>query len=335
MDKIVTLGIDLAKNVFAVHGVNSNGGVVVQRMLTRAKLSEFVAKLAPCLIGMEACSGSHDWARRFQSVGHQVKLMNPAFVTPYRKGGKNDGNDAEAICEAVSRPSMRFVPIKSLEQQAILTLHRVREGFVEERIATIQRIRGLLGEFGIVLGLRPSRLSNELAASIEPLPELARRALDDLREHLRGLEARLRDYDREIAHLAKTEERSKRLLSIPGVGPTTASAIVASIGSGHDFKNGRQFAAWLGLVPAQWSSGGKNRLGRITKRGDAYLRKLLVLGARSILVKKVPTDRTTRWAQALYARASYHKTCVAIAAKNARIIWSILANGGTYRSVSD
>jgi transposase len=335
MNRIVTLGIDLAKNVFAVHGVDANGSFAVHRMLTRAKLSEFVAKLPACLIGMEACSGSHEWARRFQAFGHQVKLMNPAFVTPYRKGSKNDGNDAEAICEAVTRPNMRFVPIKSIEQQAVLTLHRVREGFVEERTATIQRIRGLLGEFGIVLGLRPSRLRNALTTSIEHLPELARRSLNDLHEHLRTLEARLGEYDREIAHLAGIEERSKRLLSIPGVGPTTASAIVASIGSGHDFKNGRQFAAWLGLVPAQWSSGGKNRLGRITKRGDAYLRKLLVLGARSVLANSNRhPDRLGRWAQALYARTNYHKACVAIAAKNARIVWSILVGGDTYRSVS-
>ena len=333
MSDVATVGIDLAKNVFAVHGVDGTGRVVLRRMVTRAKLLEFVARLPRCLIGMEACCGAHEWARRFLPFGHTVKLMSPSFVAPYRKGGKNDGNDAEAICEAVSRPNMRFVPIKSAEQQAILTLHRVRQGFVEERTATILRIRGLLGEFGIVLGQKPSRLRKEIGPVLDALPALARRTIDDLRSHLSALEARLVDYDQEIRHLAQLEERSRRLQTIPGVGPTTASAIVASIGSGHDFKNGRQFAAWLGLVPTQWSSGGKNRLGRITKRGDGYLRTLLVLGARAVLANgKPPIDRVSRWAHSLRLRMSYHKVCVAIAAKNARIIWALLARGGTYRA---
>ncbi len=333
MNDVVTVGIDLAKNVFAVHGVDATGRVVVRRIVTRAKLPELVARLPRCLIGMEACCGAHEWARRFLQFGHSVKLMSPVFVVPYRKGGKNDGNDAEAICEAVTRPNMRFVPIKSAEQQAILTRHRVRQGFVEERTATMLRIRGLMGEFGIVLGQKPSRLRNEIGLTLEALPTLARRTIDDLRNHLRVLEARLADYDQELRHLAQSEERSRRLQTIPGVGPTTASAIVASIGSGHEFKNGRQFAAWLGLVPAQWSSGGKHRLGRITKRGDGYLRMLLVLGARAVLANgKPPSDRVSRWAHSLRLRMSYHKVCVAIAAKNARIIWALLARGGNYRA---
>jgi transposase len=333
MDSVVTLGIDLAKNVFAVHGVDGTGRVVLRRMVTRSKLLELIAKLPRCLIGMEACCGAHEWARRFVQFGHSVKLMSPVFVIPYRKGGKNDGNDAEAICEAVTRPNMRFVPVKSSEQQAILTLHRVRQGFVQERTATILRIRGLMGEFGIVLGQKPSRLRNEVGLALEGLPTLARRAIEDLRDHLRGLEARLADYDQELRHLAQSEERSRRLQTIPGVGPTTASAVVASNGSGHEFKNGRQFAAWLGLVPAQWSSGGKHRLGSITKRGDSYLRMLLVLGARAVLANgKPPSDRVSRWAHALRSRMSYHKVCVAIAAKNARIIWALLVRGGNYRA---
>ncbi len=333
MNDVVTIGIDLAKNVFAVHGVDATGRVVLRRMVTRAKLLELVARLPRCRIGMEACGGAHEWARRFLQFGHDVKLMSPIFVVPYRKGGKNDGNDAEAICEAVRRPSMRFVPIKSTEQQAILTLHRVRQGFVEERTATLMRIRGLLGEFGIVLGQKPSRLRKEIGARLEALPVLARRAIDDLRGHLSVLEARLADYDQELRHLAQSEERSQRLQTIPGVGPITASAMVASIGSGHEFKNGRQFAAWLGLVPTQWSSGGKHRLGHITKRGDGYLRMLLVLGARAVLANgKPPSDRVSRWAHSLRLRMSYHKVCVAIAAKNARIIWALLTRGGNYRA---
>ena len=333
MSDVVTVGIDLAKSVFAVHGVDAAGRVVLRRTVSRAKLVELIARLPRCVIGMEACCGAHEWARRFIAFGHTVKLMSPTFVAPYRKGGKNDGNDAEAICEAVTRPNMRFVPIKSTEQQAILTLHRVRQGFIEERTAAILRIRGLLAEFGIVLGQNPSRLRNELGQALEQLPTLARRAIDDLRNHLRELEVRLAEYDQQIRHLAQIEDRSRRLQSIPGVGATTASAIVASIGCGHEFKNGRQFAAWLGLVPAQWSSGGKNRLSGITKRGDGYLRTLLVLGARAVLANgKPPADRVSRWAHALRSRMSYHKVCVAIAAKNARIIWSLLARGGTYRA---
>jgi transposase len=333
MNDVVTIGIDLAKNVFAVHGVDATGRVVLRRMVTRTKLPELVARLPHCRIGMEACGGAHEWARRFMQFGHDVRLMSPIFVIPYRKGGKNDGNDAEAICEAVRRPNMRFVPIKSAEQQAMLTLHRVRQGFVEERTATLMRIRGLLGEFGIVLGQKPSRLRKEIGSRLEALPLLARRAIDDLRAHLNGLEARLADYDQELRRLSENEERSQRLQTIPGVGPITASAMVASIGSAHEFKNGRQFAAWLGLVPTQWSSGGKHRLGHITKRGDGYLRMLLVLGARAVLANgKPPSDRVSRWAHSLRLRMSYHKVCVAIAAKNARIIWALLTRGGNYRA---
>jgi transposase len=304
MSLVSTVGIDLAKNVFSVHAVDSSGAVIVRRTLSRAKLSELVAQLPPCLIGMEACSGAHEWARRFATFGHTVKLMAPKFVTPYRKGGKNDGNDAEAICEAVARPNMRFVPVKSTEQQSDLSLHRVRQGFVEERTATLNRLRGLLAEFGHVVPVRAVEMRRRV-------PELIGKALG---------------YEREIKVHVRTNELARRAQARLGIGPLTASALVATVGNGHDFKNGRQFAAWLGLVPRQYSTGGKTRLGHITKRGDPYLRTLLVMGARSVLQRAASlTDPLSRWALAVQERRGYHRACIAIAAKNARVAWALLA----------
>src|SRR5256884_76155 len=274
VEEITTVGIDLAKNVFSVHAVGSQGEVVVRRTLSRAKLSELIAQLPPCLIGMEACSGAHEWARRFAASGHTVKLMAAKFVVPYRKSGKNDGNDAEAICEAVTRPSMRFVPVKSLEQQALLAIHRVRQGFVVERTAIINRLRGLLCEFGVVLPLRSIMVRRQGAQAAENVPDLARRAIGDLLDELRVLDERVGGYDREIEAQAKLCEPAQRLMKIRGIGPTTALAIVATVGNAREFKNGRQFAAWIGLTPSQYSTGGKPRLGHISKRGDAYLRNL-------------------------------------------------------------
>jgi len=249
MEKVTTVGIDLAKAVFSLHGVDGAGRAVLRRTVRRDQLVEVVAGLSPCLIGMEACSGAHEWGRRFQEHGHMVRLMAPKFVAPYRKGGKNDGNDAEAICEAVTRPSMRFVPVKSLEQQALLALHRVRQGFVVERTATINRLRGLLTEFGVVLALRSVTVRRQAALAAEALPELAKRAIGDLLEQLRGLDERINGYDREIEAQAKLCEPAQRLMKIRGIGPTTALAIVATVGNAREFKNGRQFAAWIGLVP--------------------------------------------------------------------------------------
>src|SRR6266850_774862 len=310
MDKITTVGIDLAKSVFSLHAVNSAGRVVLRRTVRRDQLVEAVAGLSPCLIGMEACSGAHEWARRFQEHGHTVRLMAPKFVAPYRKSGKNDGNDAEAICEAVTRPSMRFVPVKSVEQQALLAMHRVRQGFVVERTATINRLRGLLCEFGVVLPLRSVTVRRQAAAAAEKLPELARRAIGDLLEQLRVLDERIR-----------------------GIGPTTALAIVATVGNAREFKNGRQFAAWIGLTPSQYSTGGKPRLGHISKRGDAYLRNLLVQGARSVLNSaSAHQDRMSRWILELQPRRGYYRTLVAIANKNARIAWALLARNESLRS---
>jgi transposase len=332
MSKVTTVGIDLAKNVFSVHAVDEGGAVLFRKTVSRTRLLPMVAQWPACLIGMEACSGAHEWARRFQALGHTVRIMAARFVAPYRKSGKNDGNDAEAICEAVQRPAMRFVPVKSAEQQAVLCLHRARQGFVEERTATINRIRGLLAEFGAVLPGRAVEVRRGAATAAEALPVLARQAIGDLLEHLHALDERIVAYDRQLEHLARDNEAASRLMSLPGVGPVTALATVASIGHAHEFSNGRQFAAWLGLVPRQWSTGGKTRLGHITKRGDAYLRTLLIMGARAALQMAARRDdKLSRWAIAIKERCGYHKAVVALAAKNARIIWAILARETSFR----
>ena len=333
MEQITTVGIDLAKNVFSLHGVDAAGKTVLRRTVRRDRLVETVAGLEPCLIGMEACSGAHEWGRRFQQHGHTVKLMAPKFVAPYRKSEKNDGNDAEAVCEAVTRPSMRFVPVKSVEQQALLAVHRVRQGFVVERTALINRLRGLLSEFGVVLPLRSVTVRRQAAQAAESVPELARRAIGDLLEQLRQLDERIDAYDGQIHAQAKLSEPARRLMQIRGIGPTTALAIVATVGDAREFKNGRQFAAWIGLVPGQYSTGGKARLGHISKRGDAYLRNLLVQGARSVL-QTAPShqDRLSRWALELQQRRGYYRTLVAIANKNARIAWTLLAKNVALRT---
>jgi len=326
MSIVSTVGIDLAKKVFSVHAVDSQGLVVVRRSLSRARLSVLIAQLPLCLIGMEACSGAHEWARRFVVFGHVVKLMAPKFVAPYRKSGKNDGNDAEAICEAVARPSMRFVPVKTTEQQSDLTLHRVRQGFVEKRSATLNRLRGLLAEFGHVLPLRPTELHRRVPQLLEKLPARVATCAQDLLGHARGLQEKVLRYEREIKQHIHSNELACRAQTRLGIGPITASALVATVGNGRDFKNGRQFAAWLGLVPRQYSTGGRTRLGHITKRGDPYLRTLLVMGARAVLQRAVSlTDPLSRWALAVRERRGYHRACIAIAAKNARVAWALLA----------
>ena len=332
MDKVTTVGIDLAKRVFALHGVDAAGRAVLRKTVRREQLMELVAGLPPCRIGMEACAGAHEWARRFTEVGHEAKLMAAKFVIPYRKNGKNDGNDAEAICEAVGRPNMRFVPVKSAEQQAVLALHRTRQGFIAERTAVINRIRALLTEFGVVLAQSPEVVRRQASSGAEGLPVLARRMVEDLRSHLTLLDERIAVYDREIETLARQSEPTQRLMSIRGIGPLTAQAIVATVGNARDFKNGRQFAAWLGLTPRQHSSGGKSRLGHITKRGDAYLRGLLVQGARSVLHTATRhADRLSRWSISLQGRRGYRRAQVAIAAKNARIAWALLSKNQELR----
>lgn len=333
MEKITTVGIDLAKNVFSLHGVDAAGKLMLKRTVRRGELVQVVAALPPCVLGMEACSGSHAWARQFEGFGHTVRLMAPAFVVPYRKSGKNDGNDAEAICEAVTRPSMRFVPMKSAEQQAVLALHRVRQGFIEERTALINRLRAVLTEFGVVLPNRVQWVRREALAAAEVLPAPARAAVQDLHAHLMLLEERIGAYDRELQAQARESEAAQRLMQIRGIGPLTAVAIVATVGNARDFSSGRQFAAWLGLTPRQHSTGGKPRLGHITRRGDAYLRMLLVQGARSVLhTAQRHTDRLSRWALSVQARRGYHKALVAIAAKNARIAWALLSKQQSLRA---
>ena len=332
---ILTVGIDLAKNVFAVHGINEAGKAeLVRPTVPRDKLHELIAQLPPCTIGMEACSGAHHWARLFLDCGHTVRLVAPKFVAPYRmsgKRGKNDAADAAAICEAVQRPHMRFVPIKNLDQQSRLMVHRARQGFVEQRTATLNRIRGLLSEFGIVLPLKATTVRRRACECLEDLPGYANTVIGDLLSEVTRLDERIAQYDQHIQAMARQDARAKQLMKLSGVGATTATCLLAMIGNGHDFDCGRQFAAWLGLAPGQYSSGGKTRLGRITKAGDAYLRSLLVLGARALLAAaKSKTDAVSRWATALAERRGYWKAVIAIAAKNARMAWAVLHRGEAF-----
>jgi transposase len=282
--QVERIGLDIAKSSFQVHGVDTHGKVVVRKQLSRGKVLPYFAQLPPCLVGLEACGGAHHWARELRKLGHDVRLMAAAMIQPYRTGQKNDPNDAEAICEAVSRPRTRFVPVKSEAQQAVLTVHRARELLVTERTALANQIRGVVLESGIVIAQGIQRLRRELPELVtaETLPELVREVVGELRERLLELDRRITDYDHRIEQLAKQNEATRRLMQVEGVGPITATALVATIGTGAGFQHGRQFAAWLGLVPKQYSTGGKTILGRITKHGNVYLRTLLIHGARAV-----------------------------------------------------
>jgi transposase len=333
---ILTVGIGTAKGVFAVHGVDATGKVQLrQPRVARAKLLALVNALPPCTIGIEACSGAHHWARQFQAQVHTVRLMAPKLVTPYRmsgKKGKNDAADAAVICDAVSRPNMRFVPVKSEEQQSRLMVHRARQGYVAARTACINRIRGLLSEFGIVLPLKAEVVRCQAREYLENLPGYANLVIGDLLSEVSHLDERIKQYDAYVRAMAKACTAAQQLMQLMGVGETTATAIVAMVGNGQEFDSGRQFAAWIGLVPGQYSSGGKARLGRITKAGDAYLRSLLVLGARSVLNAAIgKTDSLSRWALQLRERRGYWKAVVAIAAKNARRAWAVLTRGESFK----
>jgi transposase len=334
--KIIRIGLDLAKSVFQVHGVDEHGKAVVRRQLPRGKVLGYFLQLQPCVIGMEACSGSHYWARELSKQGHDVRLIAGQFVRPYRKSDKNDKNDAEAICEAVGRPNMRFVPIKSVDQQAVLTLHRVRQLRVTERTALVNQLRGLLGEYGVVISQGIANLRKALPGILEDaengLPDLARVVFAELGTRIGELDRQIDDYDHKIQALAGRSLPERRLMKIAGIGALTASAIVATVGDATCFSNGRQLAAWLGLTPRQHSSGGKNRLGGISKRGDVYLRTLLIHGARSALQQTARrTDPKSRWAEALKERSGNNVAACALAAKNARIIWAVLARDQEYR----
>ena len=335
---IVRIGLDIAKQVFQVHGVDEHGKARLKKVLSRGEMLEFFAKLAPCLIGIEACASAHYWARELTRLGHDARLMASQFVIPYRKSGKNDANDAEAICEAVGRPNMRFVPVKTEEAQAILTLHRARELLVTERVALSNQIRGLLGEFGIaVMGgmARLRRAMVEIDAGLRPLPLLAKETIAELYERMLQLDSKALEYERKIGSLARQSEAAKRLMEIEGVGPITATAVIASVGDARLFRNGREFAAWLGLTPRQHSSGGKSRLGSITKRGDVRLRTLLIHGTRSAMRSVAgKTDRKSQWVVELQKRSCNNVAAVALAAKHARIMWAMLARGTEYEVVT-
>src|SRR5450759_354660 len=334
--KITRVGFDIAKRVFQVHGVSEHGVVQARKTLAREKVLEYFAQLPPCLIGWRRAGDAHYWARELSKLGHTVKLMAAQFVIPYRKRGKNDANDAEAICEAVGRPNMHFVAVKTEEQQAVLMVHRARSLVMANRTAQVNQIRGLLGEFGIVVQKGVAHLRRQLPQILEDaengLPALAREVLAALLEQFRELDQRIGQYDCKLRELAQQSEPSRRLLQVESIGPMTATAIVASMGDPHVFKSARNYAASLGLTPRQHSSGGKSRLGQITKQGDRYLRTLLVHGARAYLrIVDKKTDAKSAWARRLKERRHVNVAAVALAAKHARIAWAMLAKGTEYR----
>lgn len=333
--KITTIGIDLAKEMFQIHGVDAHGKAALRKQLRRSEMAKFFGNLEPCLIGMEACGSSHHWARKLGEFGHTVKLMAPQFVKPYVKTNKNDMADAEAICEAVGRPNMRFVPMKTIEQQATLSVHRARQGFVKMRTAQANQIRGLLSEFGIVMpqGIRSAakRIPDILEDAENGLPGTMRNLLKRLTENLGEMDRQVEELEFQIKLWHKENELSRKLEAIPGVGPITASAIVATVGNALEFQNGRQLAAWLGLVPRQHSSGGKQNLLGISKRGDTYLRTLLIHGARAVIRFAENKAEPEGWLRTLMARRNKNVAAVALANKNARIIWALLAKGTTFR----
>ncbi|MBU2762685.1 IS110 family RNA-guided transposase [Acidithiobacillus caldus] len=332
------LGIDLAKNVFELCGMDRNGKVVLRNALRRDQLMEFFAQLPPCQIAMESCGGAHHWARFFQASGHEVRLIAPQFVAPYRKISKNDANDAEAICEASGRPTMRFVAIKSTEQQAMLALHRAQELAKFHLTALGNQVRGLLAEFGVVIPQGPAQLRKALQHPIdlETLPPIARNLFRDLFDQRRELTDRLAQYDQQIAELSKADAQIQRLMTIPGVGPVTATAVVATVDNARIFKNGRQFSAWIGLVPKQKSSGGKSRLLGITERGDIYLRTLLVQGATTVVHHLgAKEDGRSRWIRAIMERRGKYKAVVALAARMACTIWALMTREENYRVLTN
>ena len=336
--KLIRIGVDLAKDVFQVHGVDRHEKAVWRRKLRRNEwLKVLVATAEPgCEIAMEACGGAHHWARKLQGLGFRVKLIAPQFVKPSVKGDKNDANDAEAICEAMSRPSMRFVTVKSAEQQDIQAVHRIRVGLVEQRTAKANQIRGLAAEYGLVAPKELGQLRIALPCWLEDaqngLSDRFRQLLSGVWEDLRALDERVGELDREITVIAKSDPLAKRLQQLRGVGPVIATALVGALGNGEQFARGRQMAAALGLTPKQHSSGGKERLLGISKRGDAYLRTLLIHGARSVIrTAKGKEDRLSRWVVALAARSHPNVAAAALANKTARMAWAMMRKGTDYQ----
>jgi transposase len=334
--QVTTIGLDLAKNIFQVHGITDDGDVAFNRALRRAQLLKFFEYLDPCLVGIAACGTSHHWARELVRLGHDVKLIPPIYVKPYVKRGKSDAADAEAICEAVTRPTMRFVEIKTPDQQAILALHRTRDLVVRQRTQTINMLRAQLAEFGIVfpqgVGYATQFAKRLFEGDSPDLPDTAGNVIAELCEQLLFLHGKIANYTHEMMQVARREDRVALLQTIPGIGPITASAIVATIGTGKQFSKGRDFAAWLGLTPLNRSSGGKEKLGRISKMGDRCIRRLLVIGMMSRMrrITKNP-ERYDPWFADIMARKPGKVAAVAMANKTARMVWAVLTRNGPYR----
>jgi len=337
MTKITIVGLDLAKSVFQIHASDQDGRPVVRKKLRRTHVVPFFADLAPCLIGMEACASAHYWARELQALGHEVRLIPPQYVKPFVKTNKNDAADAEAICEALVRPTMRFAAVKSAEQQSVLMLHRARELLVRQRTMLINALRGHCGEFGIVAAQGAPKVADLIEVIEDPedqrVPTLARDALGSLIGQLRMAQAQILGLEKKLTSWHRANEASRRLEAIPGIGVITATALVATIGDASQFESGRQLAAWLGLVPRQYSSGGKERLGRISKRGDGYLRRLLVHGARADLRwSRHRKAQRSLWQESLLARRPTNVVLVAMANKTSRVVWAMLSRGETFRT---
>jgi transposase len=336
MQAITTIGLDIAKSVFQVHGVDAEGNVVLRRQLKRRYVLAFFQKLPPCLVGIEACASSHHWSRELQALGHKVRLMPPAYVKPYVKRQKNDATDAEAICEAVSRPNMRFVETKTPEQQSCLVLHRTRHLFIRQQTAVINAIRAHLAEFGIIAPVGRNGVEQLLGvvadASDKRLPEVARACVAALGAQLQMLKAQILEFDRMIRAWHRSSEASRRLDDCPGIGPALATALVATVADPKVFRSGRNFSAWIGLVPKQHSSGGKDRLGSISKQGDRYLRGLFVAGALAVIrYAKIHGTKHRPWLTALLARRPTKVAAIALANKMARMAWAMMAKGERYK----
>ena len=337
--QVTTIGLDLAKNIFQVHGVTKTGEIAFNRALRRSQLLAFFSRLEPCLVGMEACATSQHWCRELTAIGHNVRLIPPSYVKPFVKRGKSNAADAEAICEAVARPNMRFVEPKTTNQQATLSVHRARDLIVRQRTQIINMVRSLLAEFGVNV---PVGIQNIIALAkkngadfVSCIPEVAQEVIGNLFHQLLALERRVRWYTARISTHARQDIRAKRLLTIPGIGPITASAVVATVGDARQFNNGRELSAWLGLTPLNRSSGGKERLGSISKMGDKYIRRLLVIGmtARLKIYDRQP-ERSDEWTINLLARKPRRVATIAMANKTARTIWAMLTREEEYRPIA-